>query len=353
MPNDTSTATQEGPLLQSAAMADTAPRQTRQLPQAQRPQSPAAQARTPTLLELLKSDRVQDGLARVAGKLLDPVRLTSLVVNSIHKTPKLALCEPKSVLGAVMVSGSLGLEPNTPAGLAYLIPYKSRWKNPATNQWEDRYSCQFQLGYRGLITLAHRSKAVLLAKAEAIRDRDEFHYVEGFEAELRYIKALSGRGRLQGAFCFTRHPDGLNLASVIPLEDIYKARARSETYRALSRAVENARNDKELDSAEKALAETPWVMWEDQMVAKTAMKAHLTRLPIWDQPSALLASAAALDDSAIEGTLDMTAIGEAGLKNADNVLAMVKDEAPLPTKEPDPAPTGDGMDGWVPPDGEG
>ena len=68
-----------------------------------------------------------------------------------------------------LASAALGLEPNTPAGLSYLIPYKERRKDPVTGKWGDVWVCQMQISYRGFITLAHRSKAVLTVKAAAIR----------------------------------------------------------------------------------------------------------------------------------------------------------------------------------------
>ena len=343
--NDTVTA----PQFQTSAMADTAPQPTRRLPQAQRSPNIVAAARQPTLLDLLKSERVEKALTKVAGDILRPQRLVSLVVNAIAKTPKIALCDPKSVLGCMMVAQNLQLEPNTPAGLAYLIPRNSRGKNPETGRWEDRLMCNIELGYRGYITLAHRSQAILSVKAEAIREGDTFRHVEGFEDMLTFEKSLrGGRGHIIGAFAFSRHPHSVNVASVLTYEDIMKARARSETYRALTIARDRARTQEERARADKALAETPWVMWEDQMAAKTAIRSHLTRLPIWDQPSSDLMSAAALDDATTEGRADLSELGAAAERNPDEARAMLRDEAPMPEREPPPEPP-PSDDDWVPP----
>ena len=68
-------------------------------------------------------------------------------MTALSKDPKLQECTPQSFLGAMMQAAQLGVEPNTPLGQAYLIPYRN------TGQME----CQFQIGYRGLIDLAYRS----------------------------------------------------------------------------------------------------------------------------------------------------------------------------------------------------
>ena len=73
-------------------------------------------------------------------------RFTRICLTAMRQTPKLAQCEPASILGAMMTCAQLNLEPNTPQGLAYLIPYGRE--------------CQFQVGYKGLMQLMYRSGAI-------------------------------------------------------------------------------------------------------------------------------------------------------------------------------------------------
>lgn len=68
------------------------------------------QARAPrSIFDLLDDKRTQAGLIAVAGKFLNPERMLRLCTNAVRKTPKLAQCEPASVLGAMMASAALGL----------------------------------------------------------------------------------------------------------------------------------------------------------------------------------------------------------------------------------------------------
>jgi recombination protein RecT len=344
--NDTATA--PTPLRRSTAMADAAPPQTRAMPQAQRPgaQQQSLAMERPSLVTLLRSPRVLEGLGRVAGSVLKPERLASLVINSLHKTPLLAQCEPKTVLGSLMASAALGLEPNTPSGLSYLIPYKERRKDPVTGRWGDVWVCQMQISYRGFITLAHRSKAVLTVKAEAIREGDLWDYEEGTDWHLRYAKSLSGRGDLLGAFCFTRHPGEVSLASVLTSEDIRRARSASETYRAAERARDKAETPEEVASAQNRYDNTPWVKHEDPMAAKTAIKRHLLSMPIWDDHFRLLNQAAAFDSATEDGTANVEALGEMVMGgDAAHVKAIFAGDAdlpePPPREEEPPPPTDD------------
>src|SRR3546814_531034 len=161
-------------------------------------------AETPkTIIGYLRDDpRIEKGIAAVAGKYFTPEKFLSLAVNAVKKTPKLAMCDPQSVLGAFMASAALGLEPNTIQQQAFLIPYKRRAN--INGEWVDVFDCQFQVGYRGFITLAHRSPEIRSIQAEAIHDGDLFEHMIGTEAFLKYQKTLKDRGDLIGAFSYVR-----------------------------------------------------------------------------------------------------------------------------------------------------
>lgn len=263
-----------------------------------------AAKRPPTILDFLDNPKVQKGLAAVAGKFLTPDRMLRLCVNAVKKTPTLMQCDPQTVLGAMMASAALGLEPNTVQQQAFLIPYKKRVKHG--NEWVDAYECQFQVGARGFITLAYRSPHIKFITAEAIHDGDKFEHELGSSTFLRYAKTLRDRGALLGSFSYVKFDSGAESACVLPLDELMKIRARSETYRALTRGVERAENDRDRAKAQEKLAETPWVMWEDDMASKSAIKKHAKQLPI--ASSDALAAAAELDNKGEAGEIDLRAM---------------------------------------------
>ena len=232
-----------------------------------------ATERAPTIFDFLEHAKVRKGITAVAGKYLRADRMLTLCVNAVKKTPRLLQCDPQSVLGAMMASAALGLEPNTAQQQAFLIPYRKRVPPPdGGRHWIEVFECQFQIGYRGFITLAYRCPHVRSLQAEAIHEGDFFEHMQGSHTFLKYRKSLRERGGLLGAFSHVHLASGIELACVLPLEDILKVRACSETYNALVRAVDAAETAKERAAAERRLAETPWVAWEDAMTRETMVQ---------------------------------------------------------------------------------
>lgn len=256
-----------------------------------------------TIYEYLEDPRVKQGIAAVAGRFLTPDRMLRLCVMAVKKTPKLAACDPTTVLGAMMTSAALGLEPNTVQQQAFLIPYKTRRKNPSTGQWGDVLECQFQIGYRGFITLAYRTPRVKGLMAEAIHKGDHFKHRLGTGTFLEFEKALVDRGDMIGAFSYAQLDGGQEVACVLPLDEILKIRSRSETYKQLVRDLESAQSQQDSVKAQQRLAETPWVLWEDDMAAKSAIKKHAKMLPIASNDA--LAVAAEIDARGEAGALDL------------------------------------------------
>ena len=111
-----------------------------------------------------------------APKHLDSDRMIRLALTSIKKNKDLMQCftnNPSSVLASFMESVQLGLEIDT-RGLAYLIPYKG--------------ACTFQVGYKGLISLAMRSGKLRNIYAEVVyeSEKDNVHIDLGLSRNLTH-----------------------------------------------------------------------------------------------------------------------------------------------------------------------
>ncbi len=123
--------------------------------------------------EMLANKNACEQLAAVAASHLNPERMLRTMALSVSKTPKLAECTPLSLLGALMTSASLGLEPNTPLGHAYLIPYGK--------------DAQLVVGYRGYIQLAHNSQQIASLDAAIHYESDPvWKWRRGSEAVLEH-----------------------------------------------------------------------------------------------------------------------------------------------------------------------
>lgn len=147
---------------------------------------PAAKTSDPKVSMQTYIKQMQGEIKKALPAVITPERFTRIVLSALSTNPKLAQTTPQSFLSAMMTAAQLGMEPNTPLGQAYLIPYynsKSRCNE-----------CQFQLGYKGLIDLAYRSGEVSIIQAQVVYENDEFTYSFGLEPVLKHIPAASDRG---------------------------------------------------------------------------------------------------------------------------------------------------------------
>lgn len=124
--------------------------------------------------------RMAPAIERALPSHLTVERVTQLAINLYKNNHDLRNCAPVSFLGALMQATQLGLEPNTPLGLAYLIP-------------RDGYVC-FQIGYQGVIDLAYRSKEYMNIYAHARYANDEWEYEKGTNMYIKHKPADDPQG---------------------------------------------------------------------------------------------------------------------------------------------------------------
>lgn len=149
---------------------------------AAKPDSPVKLTKNMTIADMIKT--LEPEIKRALPSVLTPERFIRMALSAINNTPKLAECSPMSFIAALMNAAQLGLEPNTPLGQAYLIPYMNK------NQLE----CQFQIGYKGYIDLAYRTGQVQMIQAQTVREADFFDYEYGLEPRLRHRPGEGARG---------------------------------------------------------------------------------------------------------------------------------------------------------------
>lgn len=175
-------------------------------------------------------------------------RFARMVLTAMSNTPQLASCTPKSFLGAMMQAAQLGLEPNTPLGEAYLIPF---WNHGTLE-------CQFQVGYKGMISLAHRSG--LYVQAHEVYENDEFDVEYGLDPKLVHKPVFKDRGNVVAYYGMWKDKDGNFGFEVMSREDIEAhARKYSQSY---------------------GKGFSPWKTNFDEMAKKTVIKKALKYAPL-------------------------------------------------------------------------
>lgn len=189
-------------------------------------------------------------IAKALPSVITPERFTRMVLTAMSTNKDLQLCTPNSFLGAMMQAAQLGVEPNTPLGQAYLIPYKNKGV----------LECQFQLGYKGMIDLAYRSGEVKDIQAHEVHENDTFEYELGLEPKLKHIPAMKNRGAVIMYYAIFHTKDGGYGFNVMSVDDVQEhARKYSKAYGS---------------------SFSPWKSNFDEMAKKTVLKRCLKYAPI-------------------------------------------------------------------------
>jgi recombination protein RecT len=189
-------------------------------------------------------------IKKALPSVITPERFTRMTLSAISVNPKLAQCTPASFLGAMMSAAQLGLEPNTPLGQAYLIPFKNKGVDEV----------QFQLGYKGLIDLAYRSGEVELVQAHVVYENDTFECEYGLEPKLVHKPADSDRGEAIKVYAMFKTKSGGYGFEVMSMDDV---RRHAEKY---SQAYKSGFS--------------PWKSNFEEMAKKTVLKKVLKYAPL-------------------------------------------------------------------------
>ena len=181
---------------------------------------------------------------------ITPERFSRIVLSAISNNKQLQQCTPTSFLAGMMNAAQLGLEPNTPLGQAYLIPYKNKGTLEA----------QFQIGYKGQKDLAYRSGQVKTIYAEEVCENDEFEYELGLNPKLVHKPAVKDRGDVIYYYAVFKLVNGGEGFSVMSMDDVKKHMNR------FSKAAQ--------------AGFSPWQTNFDEMAKKTVIKKVLKYAPL-------------------------------------------------------------------------
>jgi recombination protein RecT len=213
-------------------------------------------------------------LAAVLPKHVSPDRMLKIALGALRTTPKLMECTVESLMGAVVQCSQLGLEPNTPLGHAYLIPFEKKKKQGG--DWvTDKVETQIVIGYKGLIDLARRSGQVVSIAAHAVHENDHFDYAYGLDEKLEHKPAMTTRGRVIAFYAVAKLVGGGHAFEVMSAEQVNEIRDASQNYKFA--------RDK---------SKTVWGQHYEEMGRKTVLRRLFKYLPV----SIELATAAAIDD---------------------------------------------------------
>lgn len=234
---------------------------------------------------------IKKNFARLASACpahLSPRRMAGALLTLLSKTPDLYQCTDLSIYAGLIQAAELGLELSPQLGQAWLIPYR--------NNKAGTIEAQFQVGAKGWLALAYRSKKVKMASAHVIHQKDEFQICYGLEPDVKHVPRPAfheGKKTVAGAYAA--------LALVSGGRDVeWMTTAQIESH-------------KEKYSKGWEKPGSAWQTAWEEMAVKTVLKKLLKRAPL----SVEIAKAGEYDDAGEAGeTMDQLTwaddAGEAG-----------------------------------------
>lgn len=181
-----------------------------------------------------------------AGAQAHAERMIRVAMTVVRNSKALQECDPLTILGCVMQGAALGLEVDGILGNAYMVPYKK--------------IATFQVGYKGLINLAHRSPRVAWVDAKLVYKGDEFEYYYGTDPQIKHIpKGNWDFDEITHAYAVVKRADGYATFEVWPIERIM--------------------DHKERFSPSQSKKESPWNRSPESMILKTVLRQALKYAP--------------------------------------------------------------------------
>jgi recombination protein RecT len=144
-------------------------------------------------------------LQQVATKVLTPEKITKIVTSAVSRQPMLLKAfqeSPHSILRCVFAATQLGLDPDSPLGQCYMVPFRN-------NKNGGKHEAQFIIGYRGLIDLARRSGNIVSIRSRVVREKDEFEVEYGLTESIKHKPFEGpGAGKLRAVYAVAELKDG-------------------------------------------------------------------------------------------------------------------------------------------------
>jgi recombination protein RecT len=182
-------------------------------------------------------------------------RFIRAALTALNVVPRLAECEPRSVIAGLMQAAQLGLEVADVRGQCYLIPRRDSRAGVM--------KATFQLGYRGMVDLAARSG--ITVTAEDVHEGDTLDYGLGSRRYLVHRPTLRGnRGDAYAYYAVATFAD-----------------AREPEFKIMGRQQIEEHRDRFASTRDgKGTVTGPWVEHFDAMARKTVIRALLNYLPV-------------------------------------------------------------------------
>jgi recombination protein RecT len=136
-----------------------------------------------------------------------------LYLTVFNNSPALKACSPASVIGCLLKSAQLGLEPD--GGKLYLIPRSGE--------------CTVQIGFQGYIELARRSGQIAAIEANIVYETDDFSIAYHLDSKFEHRPNLrrAADDKVLGVYCYAKLTSGERLFTWMSHADVEHVRRTS------------------------------------------------------------------------------------------------------------------------------
>jgi len=231
---------------------------------------------------IIQTPDIQKRFNEVLGQNKE-IFISSLI--SISKSKGLERVKPSSILQSAMIAATLKLAINPSLGYAYLVPYKN--------------ICTFQLGYKGLIQLAHRSAQYKKIVATPVYEKDIISW-DRFKDEIKFIKGPPKTKKVMGYYAYIKLNNGFEKPLVMTIDEIRQHAAKySQSY---------------------LNQDGPWTQHFDAMAIKTVLKKLISRYGILsiDMQTALIKDQSDGDDCYIDNPANINNLEDLNRKKTES-----------------------------------
>lgn len=191
-------------------------------------------------------------LATYARNSIRPETMIRLAVFEFANNDYLQRCQPETIYASLITAAQLGLEPSGVRGEAYLVPFKGK--------------CTLIPGWRGLVKLALRSKAVKALYSHVVYEGDEFVVKLGTAPQIHHVPMINTgeeQREVIAAYAVAVMENGTVDPEVMDRHELERVRA----FAASNRGGKDG---------------PAYQQWADQMFRKAPLRRLCKRLPLGD-----------------------------------------------------------------------
>lgn len=139
-------------------------------------------------VKMVQNDAFKGRIKSLLSKHVTEEMFIRLVLNALHRNPKIAQCTPESIQLALLDAAKTGLDPS--GRQASLVPRYN--KNIGANE------LHFEVGYEGMIDVAYRTGATKKIDTRVIYANDKFDCWEDEDGfHFKHIRNLDQRGAVR------------------------------------------------------------------------------------------------------------------------------------------------------------